>query len=149
MRFYSSAFLMLLAAAPALASEPKTVEAVIAADDGWLKAEVSGDVQFLDRLLLPEYVSIGTDGTVTPKSKIVAHAASRSAGERAKLEAVIAEWKATHDVRPQVTIIGDTAVLTWVMDKPGANDPVSSCDIFVYRAGIWHAIYSQHSTASS
>ena len=149
MRFYSSAFLMLAAAAPTLASEPKTAAAVIADDDGWLKAEVSGDVHFLDRLLLPEYVSIGTNGAVTPKSKIVAHAAARSAEERAKLKAVIAEWKATHDVRPQVIISGDTAVLTWVMDKPGANDPVSSCDIFVYRAGGWHAIYSQHSTASS
>jgi hypothetical protein len=149
MRFYSSALLILVTAATAHASEPKTVEAVVAADDGWLKAEVSGDVQFLDRLLLPEYVSIGTDGTVTPKAKIVAHAGSRSAEERTKLQALITEWKATHDVRPQVTIIGDMAVLTWVVDKPGANDPVSSCDIFVYRAGGWHAIYSQHSTAAS
>jgi len=146
MLFRSTALLMLAASTSANASEPKTAAAVIAADDGWLKAEVSGDVHFLDRLLL---VSIGTNGAVTPKSKIVAHAAARSAEERAKLKAVIAEWKATHDVRPQVIISGDTAVLTWVMDKPGANDPVSSCDIFVYRAGGWHAIYSQHSTASS
>ena len=149
MRFQSVAYLMLLATSTALASEPKTVEAVIAADDGWLKAEVSGDVEFLDRLLLPEYISIGTDGTVTPKSKIVAHAGSRSAEERTKLQALIKEWKATHDVRPEVTIFGDTAVLTWIMDKPGTNDPVSSCDIFVYRDGSWHAIYSQHSTAAS
>jgi len=147
MRF--SAFLMLVTAAPALASEPKTAEAVIAADDGWLKAEVSGDVAFLDRLLLPEYVSIGTNGTVTTKSKIVAHAASRSAEARAKLEATIAAWKTTHPTRPQVTIVGDTAVLTWVLDKSAGDAPVSSCDIFVYRAGGWHAIYSQHSTASS
>ena len=149
MRFYSSAFLMLAAAAPALASEPKTAEAVIAADDQWLKAEVGGDVAFLDRLLLPEYVSIGTDGKVTPKSRIVANAGSRTPEARAKLQAVVTEWKAKHPSRPQVTIVGNTAVLTWVLDRPATEAPVSSCDIFVYRAGGWHAIYSQHSTASS
>lgn len=149
MRFHSIALLILAAAAPAIASEPKTAAAVIAADDAWLHAEVSGDGDFLDRLLLPEYVSIGSDGKVTGKAKIVANARARTDDAKEKLAAVIYAWKAAHPTRADVTIIGDTAILTWVLAKPGDAEPVSSCDIFVYRDGQWHAIYSQHSTAST
>jgi hypothetical protein len=139
--------LMLFAASPALAAEPRTEAAVIAADEAWGNAEVAGDADFVERLLLPDYVSIGADGKVTNKAKIVAGTRARHAS--IDYAAKVAAWKAAHPLRADVTIVGDTAILKWVSDKPSAGDPVSSSDVFVYRDGRWHGLYSQHTTASN
>jgi len=141
--------LIMLAAAPAFAAEPRTAAAVIAADKAWGEAEVAGNADFVDRLLLPGYVSIGPDGKTTTKEKIVAGARGRDKQASEKLAAEVAAWKAAHPTRSEVILNGDTAVLKWVMIKPDGSVPISSCDIFVYRGGRWHAIYSQHTTASS
>jgi hypothetical protein len=124
--------------------EPKTAAAVIAADEAWGDAEKRGDAEFVEKLLLPEYRSISTDGKVVTKAAIVEHTRARGAsGEYAhKVDA----WKAAHPEHPEVTISGDMAVLTWVPDQPPAGR-VGSCDIFVYRDGRWHGIYSQHTSA--
>jgi hypothetical protein len=131
----------------AVAAQPKTAEAVLAADDAWLKAELAGDTKFLDQLLLPEYRSVGAGGKVADKSKIIAHA--QKAGGTPELAAQVASWKAAHPIRGEVSIFGDTAVLRWVLIKPENGDPVSSSDIFVYRDGQWRAIYSQHTSAEN
>ena len=135
-----------VAAAPDSKIEPKTAEAVKAADDAWGEAEANGDYAFVERLLLPGYQSIGSGGKATSREKIVAGARER--GRSAERIAQIAEWKAAHPTRPEVTIYGDTAVLTWVSAAPEKAGAVLSSDIFVYRKGHWRAIYSQHSTAS-
>jgi hypothetical protein len=129
----------------AAAAEAKTAAAVRAADDAWGAAEMRGDAAFVDRLLLPAYRSIGPDGKVTTKAAIVEHARARRGATDAVAQ--VAAWKAAHPVRAEVAITGDTAVLTWVSTKPGSGEPVASCDIFVYRDGRWHAIYSQHTSA--
>lgn len=135
------------AAGPALAAdEPRSAAAVIAADDQWLQAEIRGDADFLDALLLPGYRSIGAKGEISDKRHLVDGARRRGASP-AMAETVRA-WKAAHPTHADVQIIGDTAVLTWVLDKSDGSAPVSSCDIFVYRDGRWRAIYSQHSLAS-
>lgn len=134
------------AAAADTKPEPKTAAAVKAADDAWGEAEANGDYAFVERLLLPGYQSIGASGKATSREKIVAGARER--GRSAERLAQIAEWKAAHPTRPEITIFGDTAVLTWVSAAPEKAGAVSSSDIFVYRKGHWHAIYSQHSTAS-
>jgi hypothetical protein len=139
--------LLIAASTPALAPEPRTPEAVLAADDAWGEAELAGDTKFLDQLLLLEYRSVGQDGRVTDKAKIVAHARMHSGS--AEQAAKVAAWKAAHPTRGEVTIFGDTAVLRWVLLKPESGDPVSSSDIFVYRGDHWHAIYSQHTSASN
>ena len=126
--------------------EPRTAAAVLAVDDAWGAAEARGDADFVDRLLMPDYRSVGPTGTATPKAAIVEGARSRSGSPMAA--ATIAEWKAAHPLRGDVALYGDTAVLTWISTKPAAGEPISSCDIFVYRDGHWHAIYSQHSAAS-
>jgi hypothetical protein len=141
--------LMLFAATPALAAEPRSEAAVIAADGSWLKAEVAGDGDFLDALLLPGYVSIGPDGKILEKAKLVANARARNAEAKAKLAAQVAAWRASHPIRAEVTMVGDTAILKWVLVKPEAGNPISSCDVFVYRDGRWRALYSQHSSAAS
>ena len=70
--------LIMLAAAPAFAAEPRTAAAVIAADKAWGEAEVAGNADFVDRLLLTGYVSIGPDGKTTTKEKIVAGPAAET-----------------------------------------------------------------------
>lgn len=129
------------------APEPRTAAAVIAADDQWLQAEVRGDADFLDALLLPDYRSIGTKGEVTDKQRLVDNARRR--GPDPAMADAVRAWKAAHPSHADVRIVGDTAVLTWILDKGDGSIPVSSCDIFVYRDGRWRAIYSQHSLASS
>lgn len=151
--FLFSAATLMLAWVPArvLASPPeeKTAAAVLAADDAWGAAEVRGDAAFVDWLLMPDYRSVNPNGTVTPKAKIVDGAKSRSGSKAAEMAVSVAAWKVAHPMRGDVALFGDTAVLTWISIRSDAGEPVSSCDVFVYRAGHWHAIYSQHSTASA
>jgi hypothetical protein len=133
--------LLLAAAAP----EPHDAAGVVAADDAWLQAEIRGDGDFLDRLLMDGYRSVGNDGKVSSKSDIVGKARAR--GNSPYMAARVAQWKAAHPTRPTVEIAGDTAILTWISTKPGAGEPVSSCDIFVYQGDHWRALYSQHTAA--
>lgn len=141
----AAATLSLTASSAALAAapEPRDAAAVIAKDDAWGDAELRGDGDFVDQLLLPGYRSVGSDGRVTAKDAILEHARARR-GDAAFAQKV-AEWKRTHPSRAQVEIIGDTAILTWV--STGAGAPIRSCDIFVYRDGQWRAVYSQHTAA--
>ena len=141
-----------LAAAPACAAIPtkpdaKTAEAVQAADDAWGKAEADGDAAFVDWLLLPGYQSVGPAGTAADKARIVGGAKAHADPE--KRAAMVAAWKANHPSRALVTLYGDTAVLTWVSTQAGSAAPIYSSDIFTYRDGHWHGVYSQHTTAGS
>jgi hypothetical protein len=137
-------WLSALAAAPP--AQPRTPEAVIAADDAWGNAESQGNSEFLEHLLLPGYVSVGADGKITTKEMIVGKARSRTPEELVSLRAEIARWKASHPSKAQVAIFADTAILRWTL--PRAGEPVSSADVFVYVDGQWRAAYSQHTSAS-
>jgi hypothetical protein len=135
------------ATAQAASVEPHTKEAVIAADDGWDKAEQTGNVDFLDALLLPNYRSISSDGSTYDKAAIIASARKNvSSGKRAAAEE---QWRATHPYLVSVEIAGDTAILTFALNTPDSSKPmpIMSCDIFVYQDSHWRAIYSQHSEA--
>jgi Domain of unknown function (DUF4440) len=123
-------------------SEPRTPEAVSAA---WSAAELKGDGAFVQHLLLPDYVSVSPNGKVTSKATIVAGAYSRAHADRQPETAKVTELRAAHPYREQIKMFGDTTVVTFLSTRPDSGEPVLSCDIFVYRAGHWHAIYSQHS----
>ena len=129
------------------APEPKTAAAAVSADSAWGTAEQNGDAEFIDWLLLPEYRSVSDDGKVTDKAAILRHVRAASATVRENTSKV-AEWKSTHPTKSAVSIVGDTAILNWVSTKPETAEAVSSCDIFVYRDGHWHGIYSQHTSIS-
>jgi transcriptional antiterminator Rof (Rho-off) len=120
--------------------------AVIAVDQHWMDAELDGDRAWLDTMLLPEYRSVGADGTVHTKAALLAHAAKNRGNdaERRKVEA----WLKAHPSRQTVVIRGDTAILTFYDPKLGARNGVRASDVFVYENGRWHALYSQHSKAS-
>ena len=121
--------------------------AVIAVDQHWLEAELDGDTAWLDELLLPEYRSVGADGTVHPKAAIIAHAAKNRGNdaERRKVEA----WLKANPLGKSVVIRGDTAIITFYDPQLGPQNGVRSSDIFVYQGGRWHALYSQHSAVGS
>ena len=125
--------------------DPRTETAVIAADDAWGNAEDAGNSAFVDQLLLPEYRSISADGSVHDKAAILASMKRRAGSSSSAADA--AKWKAAHPSRTSVVITGDTAILTFTLDRPGSPASVLSSDIFVYRSGHWRAIYSQHSEA--
>lgn len=138
-------------ASPGSAGAPdeKTAAAVIAEDKAWGDASVKGDGDFVGWLLLPEYRSINADGKVVTREQIVTSARKKGADVAGlqKREQDYAAWRASHPLLGDVRIFGDTAILNWTKASADATKPVSSCDIFVYRDGHWHAIYSQHSTA--
>jgi hypothetical protein len=125
--------------------EPRTEAAVIATDDNWGKAEESGNFAFVQGLLLPEYRSISSDGSVHDKAAILASVKKRAGtpGNSASVE----RWKTAHPSRTSTVITGDTAILTFTLNRPGSPAAVLSSDIFVYREGRWRALYSQHSEA--
>ena len=127
------------------APEPRTAAAVLAADNGWGDAEARGDVAFIDALLSDGYRTIGHDGKVRTKADVLA--SSRAKGGTPARAAEIAAWRAQHPTQGSVALFGDTAVLTWVTAGATDSGKVMSCDIFVYRGGRWHAVYSQHSDA--
>lgn len=149
MRLLLIAAISLVTAVPASGAEPRDEAAVIAADDSWLKAEVSGNGDYLDGLLLPGYMSVGAGGKITSKAQIVAKARARTKEELVQLAQQVATWKTAHPDHPDVTIVGDVAILRWVATQSDGTASVSSSDMFLYRDGRWRAIYSQHTSAAN
>ena len=138
-------------AAHAMAASPdkavdetaRTAAAVMAVDQHWLEAEIGGDTDWLEQMLLPEYRSVNNKGVATPKADIVAHAAKNRGSDKERK--LVEAWLAAHPSRQSVVLRGDTAILTFYDAKLGPKKGVRSSDIFVYEGGRWHALYSQHS----
>ncbi len=135
------------AASSSAAETARDAAAVIAVDDHWLRAEVSGDTAYLGQLLLPTYRSVSPDGSVHPRAAILAHAAANRGSDKARHE--VEAWLKTHPSHPAVTIQGDTAVLSFYAGDASAPGVVRSSDIFVYVDGHWRALYSQHSALAT
>lgn len=131
-------------AAPAK-PQPKTAAAVIAADEGWSKAEETKDVAYVDNLLLPNYRSVSVDGTVHDKAAILAHMQTNTSV--ADRTAAVEKWRAAHPYETTALIAGDIAILTFHLRGQAPEKGILSSDIFLYRDGEWHAIYSQHTEA--
>lgn len=119
-----------------------TAAAVKAVDQHWLEAEESGDAAWLDGMLLPDYRSVDVAGTFATKAGIVAHAAKNRGSDKMKQE--VAAWQAAHPVDQQVTLQGDTAILSFVSAAPATKGKLYSSDVFVYVDGRWRALYSAH-----
>jgi len=113
---------------------------VIAVDDHWLVAEENGDVAWLGAMLLPDYRSISADGRVLDRKTLLAHAEKNRGSDqmRKKVDA----WLKTHPSEKSVVMRGDIAILSFTDPHTGR---VRSSDIFMYEAGGWHGLYSQHS----
>lgn len=159
-RYIPQACLLLLTAltlaSPALAADggdarhvdetARTAAAVTAVDHHWMEAEINGDTSWLNRMLLPEYRSIGSSGRATSRAAILAHAAKNRHSDKMKRK--VEAWLKTHPTKSTVVIHGNTAIISFYDPTRGAQKGVLSSDIFVYEGGHWHALYSQHSKIS-
>ncbi len=125
----------------------KTAAAVIAVDQHWLEAEVHGDVGWLDKMLLPEYRSVGAGGSTSSKEKILQSA--RRNGRSDAMARYVQQYLKRHPSAAKVTLRGDTAILNFYAQKLGLQNGITSCDIFMYIDGRWHAIYSQHTSVKA
>jgi hypothetical protein len=121
-----------------------TEAAVVAVDEHWSVAELTGDTDWLDQMLLPEYRSVNNDGTVHAKAAILAGAAKRKGADLAKAKQDFADYQKQHPYGTAVAMQGDTAIITFYDPTLGPQKGVKSSDIFVYIDGRWHAMYSQH-----
>ncbi|MEW9571583.1 nuclear transport factor 2 family protein [Rhodanobacter sp. Si-c] len=120
----------------------RTAAAVMAVDQHWLEAEENGDTAWLDGMLLPDYRSVGVAGTFATKAAILAHAAKNRGSQAMKQQ--VAAWQQAHPVEQQVTLQGDTAILSFVSSAPATKGKLYSSDVFTYIDGRWHALYSAH-----
>ena len=119
-----------------------TAAAVRAVDQHWLEAEESGDAAWRDGMLLPGYRSVGVAGTFATKAAILAHAMKNKDSDAMKRK--VAAWQQAHPVEQQVTLQGDTAILSFVSAAPASKGKLYSSDVFVYVDGRWRALYSAH-----
>lgn len=132
---------------PANAKETQRTEAgAIAADEHWSLAEGTGDIAYLDQMLLPEYRSVNTDGTAYSKEQLVKGAAKRSGTSVATAMAKMAAYKQAHPYGTSVVLHDNLAILSFYDPALGAQKGVASSDVLVYTDGRWHAIYSQHTS---
>lgn len=128
------------------AERQMTVAAVRAVEDHWNRAELDGESAYLDQLLLPEYRSVGADGSVHPKTAILAGAA-RSAAHPAAAKAAVDSFHKAHPWRTDVVLQGNTAVATFTSLVPASHQAIRGADVFVFIDGGWHALYSAHANA--
>lgn len=128
------------------AEREMTAAAVRAVEDHWSRAELDGEIGYLDQLLLPEYRSVSPDGSVHPKSQIIA-GAERNASHRAQAQAAVDSFHAAHPWRTDVVLHGNTAVVSFASLVPASHEAIRGADIFEFTDGAWHALYSAHSNA--
>ncbi|WP_266168613.1 nuclear transport factor 2 family protein [Dyella subtropica] len=119
-----------------------TEAAVLAVEDHWEQAEGSGDLTYIEQLLLPEYRSVGSNGSAHAKADILAHAAKNRGSDKGMKE--IEAYLKAHPIGHTVVMSGDVAIVSFYDPALGPQKGVRSSDIFVYRNSGWHAVYSQH-----
>lgn len=121
-----------------------TDASLLALEDHWLHAEGTGDTAWLEQMLLPGYRSVSQDGSVHDRAAIVAHARKNQDSDAAMRQ--IEAYLRAHPSGKKVVIEGDLAIVSFY-DPAVGPQRVRSSDMFVFRDGRWHAIYSQHSAA--
>lgn len=111
------------------------------AEDGWLDAFLHGNTEYLECLLLPDYVSVSGRGIVRDRATIVEFA-RKNKGKSTPIPELPA---------PKVQIYGNTAVVQ--SNAPASPDgkypAMFSSDTFAFVDGAWHAVFSQHTTVES
>ena len=127
------------------AAETRRTEAgVIATDEHWSLAEMTGDTAFLDQLLLPEYHSVSDNGVAHSKAQIVADAATRRGTDLATANSRLAANRKAHPYGTSIVVRDNTAIVTFYDPAIGVQKGIKSSDVFVYAEGHWRAVYSQH-----
>lgn len=112
-------------------------ESIARVEKAWTNAFLSGDTDYLDCLLEPDYQSVSYTGEVRSRQDII----EKARAHRAKpipMPALPA---------PTVQIHGNTAISRSDIDipDPAAKQPrkVRFLDVFSFYDGRWHAVYTQ------
>jgi Domain of unknown function (DUF4440) len=105
-------------------------------ENGWSKAFVAGDAAYLDALLDPSYVSVGTKGTPRSKAEIIGLARAYAAQHPGTQPTPLPPTST-------IAVKGTAAVVTH------HGDSETSVDVFYYADGHWTAWYSQHTPISA
>lgn len=121
---------------------------VMAVENHWSIAELSGNTGWLEQMLQPGYRSVNNDGSVHDKQAIIAGAAKRAGTDVTKAQLEFANYQKEHPYGSAVLIQGDTAVVSFYDPTLGPQKGIKSADMFVYADGHWHALYSQHTSLS-
>ncbi|GGA24715.1 nuclear transport factor 2 family protein [Dyella nitratireducens] len=122
----------------------QTEAGVMAVDNHWTLAELTGDTAWLDQMLMPEYRSVGNTGKAHSKAEIIAGAAKRKGSSLDQAKLTWAEDQKQHPYGSAVVVRGNTAIVTFYDLALGPQNGVKSSDVFIYVDGHWHALYSQH-----
>jgi hypothetical protein len=97
----------------------------------WLTAELRGNTQFLECLLLPDYVNIGKDGQTHPRAEVLGRVAKNVGKDRE-----------IPPIESTAVVHGDAATAysrSRTHDKDGQSRDVAYIDTFVFVNGAWHA----------
>jgi len=121
-----------------------TEAAVMAVDEHWSIAEMTGNAAWLTAMLMPDYRSVSNEGVVHDRQALLTGMAKRKAITIDEAKHKVADYLKDHHIGSNVIIHGDTAVVTFYDTTLGAQKGMSSADVFVYQDGRWHALYSQH-----
>ncbi|MGC1169645.1 MAG: nuclear transport factor 2 family protein [Candidatus Acidiferrales bacterium] len=112
-------------------------ESVARVEKEWTKAFLSGDTDYLECLLEPDYQSVSYTGEVRSRQDII----DKARAHRAKpipMPTLPA---------PTLQIHGDTAISRSDIDipDPAVKQPrkVRFLDVFSFYDGRWHAVYTQ------
>jgi ketosteroid isomerase-like protein len=118
------------------ADDPKAELIKLEAD--WSKASVAKDAATITRIIAPDWVGQGQDGTPNTRDKVLADMKSGKD---------VATSMTNHDVK--VRIIGDIAIVQGADDEKSTHEGKDSSgtytwtDVFQRRGGHWVAIASQ------
>jgi hypothetical protein len=105
-------------------------------ENGWSKAFVTGNTAYLDALLDPAYVSVGTKGNARAKAEIISLARGYAKDHPGTVATPLPPTST-------ISVKGTAAVVT----HHGDSD--TSVDVFYYADGRWRAWYSQHTAIGS
>lgn len=121
-----------------------TEAAVMAVDEHWSIAEMTGDAAWLTAMLMPDYRTVSNDGTAHDKQALLTGMAKRKSITVGEAKLKVADYLKEHHIGSSVAMHGDTAVVSFYDTTLGPQKGMSSADVFVYQDGHWHALYSQH-----
>jgi uncharacterized protein DUF4440 len=105
-------------------------------EHGWTDAFLHGGTEYLECLLVPDYVSVSGKGVARDRAAII-EMARKNAGKNTPMPNL---------PPPNVQIYGNTAVVEShsAADPDGKYPAMYSSDVFAFQDGAWQAVYSQH-----
>jgi uncharacterized protein DUF4440 len=115
-------------------------------EHGWMDAYLHGGTDYLNCLLLEDYVSVSWKGVPRDKAEIMEMARKNAGNQTADTKTADKNAPKPKLPEPKIRIYGNTAVVhsQAAADPNGKYPAMYSADVFTFQDGAWHAVYSQH-----